>query len=438
MIARARIALLQTIERVSSSYWFVPMLLAFAGFAAGLLLVVVDSRLGDDWLGRFEWFYGSRPDGARALLATVAGSMITVAGVVFSITLAAVTYASGQYGARLLTYFVRDRGNQVTLGVFIGTFLYCIVVLRTVRSAEETSADTGGAVREAFVPHVAMFGAMALAVVSIGVLIYFVHHVTDVIHINNVIARIGRGLLDRITGRADAGGGLVAPESGLPQAHEPARLLSTRTGYIESIDVPELVQRAQKAAMTFRVGVRPGDFVHRGDMLLAGGPGIGEQLQACEHMFAISHKRSDLHSLTHSIDELVEIAVRALSPGINDPFTAIACMDWLQPALYELGNLPTDPCAFADDEGVVRVRVEVMTPEDYLQRSMGRLRPYVMDDRIAGAHLLSTLKRLRQGAYLPARQALLDADIAQLEQAQARLGATSEDAAPALQLDACP
>ena len=192
---------LEIIEDIRGSYWFVPSLLAMLGFAAGLGLVYLDAVVGDAWLGRFEWFYGSRPEGARSLLSTVAGSTITVAGVVFSITLAAVTYASGQYGPRLLSNFVRDRGNQATLGVFIGTFLYCLVVLRTIRSAEETSADTGGAVREAFVPHIAMFGALALAVASIGVLIYFVHHVTDAIHINNVIARIGHKLLADIADR---------------------------------------------------------------------------------------------------------------------------------------------------------------------------------------------------------------------------------------------
>ena len=121
---------LEIIEDIRGSYWFVPSLLAMLGFAAGLGLVYLDAVIGDAWLGRFEWFYGSRPEGARSLLSTVAGSTITVAGVVFSITLAAVTYASGQYGPRLLSNFVRDRGNQVTLGVFIGTFLYCLVVLR--------------------------------------------------------------------------------------------------------------------------------------------------------------------------------------------------------------------------------------------------------------------------------------------------------------------
>lgn len=125
---------LEVAKEVRTSYWFVPSLLALAGFAAGLGLVWLDAVLGDAWLGRFEWFYGSRPEGARALLSTVAGSTITVAGVVFSVTLAAVTYASGQYGPRLLSTFTSDRGNQVSLGVFIGTFLYCLVVLRTIRS----------------------------------------------------------------------------------------------------------------------------------------------------------------------------------------------------------------------------------------------------------------------------------------------------------------
>ena len=182
----------EAVEDIRASYWFLPTLLAFAGLTLGLALVIVDSRLGDAWLGRYEWFYGSRPEGARAMLSTIAGSTITVAGVVFSITLAAVTYASGQFGPRLLGNFMRDRGNQATLGVFIGTYLYCLVVLRTIRSAEEISADTAGAVRDAFVPHLAMFGGLALAIASTAVLIYFVHHVTSGIHINNVIARVGR------------------------------------------------------------------------------------------------------------------------------------------------------------------------------------------------------------------------------------------------------
>jgi uncharacterized membrane protein len=272
---------LEKVEDVRGSYWFIPSLLALLGFLAGLGLVYLDAVLGDAWLGRFEWFYGSRPDGARSLLSTVAGSTITVAGVVFSITLAAVTYAAGQYGPRLLSNFIRDRGNQVTLGVFIGTFLYCLVVLRTIRSAEEASADSSGAMRDAFVPHVAMFGALALAVASIGVLIYFVHHVTDAIHINNVIARIGRGLLDDVAHRRDEEVGIEweEAESGAGISAGGVPVLATKAGYVESLDEDGLLEMATKRGAVVTVLAAPGDFVHRGRTLLQVDRG-GEDLRA--------------------------------------------------------------------------------------------------------------------------------------------------------------
>ena len=272
MLIRTRI--IELSENLRSSYWFLPTLLACAGFALGLLLVLVDARLGDTWLGQYEWFYGSRPEGARAMLSTIAGSTITVAGVVFSITLAAVTYASGQFGPRLLGNFMRDRGNQASLGVFIGTYLYCLVVLRTIRSAEETSADTGGAVRDAFVPHVAMFGGLALAIASTAVLIYFVHHVTSGIHINNVIARVGRDLIDQIRQRSEEGD-TDSKTTSLPSlAGQLKLILATKNGYIEAIDYDALLQIAWRHELVLRPVRRAGDFVV-GRLDVAGGPFFG-------------------------------------------------------------------------------------------------------------------------------------------------------------------
>ncbi len=386
-----KVRLFTFVEDVRGSYWFVPSLFALIGFATGLGLVYLDALLGDAWLGQVEWFYGSRPEGARSLLSTVAGSTITVAGVVFSITLAAVTYASGQYGPRLLSNFIRDRGNQATLGVFIGTFLYCLVVLRTIRSAEEASADTAGAVREAFVPHLAMFGAMALAILSIGVLIYFVHHVTDGIHINNVIARIGRGLLadiDKARDDAEAGDAEITPVR--PVAGPTIR--STRTGYVEALDEEALLAIATERNLVLTVLATPGDFVHRGRPLLRVEPAGQEDLHACGDLFSISRKRSSLQDLRFAIDELVELAARALSPGVNDPFTAIACIDWLGAALSDLAEMPSRPGAMRDQDGKLRVIVPRLTFEDYLQTAIGQLRPYAVRDPNAAAHLLNTLK----------------------------------------------
>jgi uncharacterized membrane protein len=410
---------LEIVEDVRGSYWFLPSLVALLGFAAGLALVYLDSVLGDAWLGRFEWFYGSRPEGARALLSTVAGSTITVAGVVFSITLAAVTYASGQYGPRLLSNFTRDRGNQVTLGVFIGTFLYCLVVLRTIRSAAETSADTGGAVREAFVPHVAMFGALALAVASIGVLIYFVHHVTDTIHINNVIARIGRGLLADIAKRCgddpafevDIGGNRAEQlaEKGAPVA-------ATKTGYVESLDEDALLEVAAKRDAVVTVLAIPGDFVHRGRPLLRVEPAGDEELSASGDLFSISRKRSQLQDLRFLIDELVEIGARALSPGVNDPFTAIACIDWLGAALIDLSAMPERPGRLRDEEGGIRLVIPRLSFADFVNTAIGQLRPYAASDPNAGAHLVRTLDKVREAVADPQHRALIGAERDRVEQ----------------------
>lgn len=403
-----RMRLFEFAEDVRGSYWFVPSLLALLGFALGLALVYLDALIGDAWLGRFEWFYGSRPEGARALLSTVAGSTITVAGVVFSVTLAAVTYASGQHGPRLLSNFVRDRGNQATLGVFIGTFLYCLVVLRTIRSAAEASADTAGAVREAFVPHIAMFGALALAVASIGVLIYFVHHVTDSIHINNAIARIGGGLLERIDkarggGRTVAELGAVPPPSGTP-------VPAIKTGYVEVLDEDALRQLATRHGAVVTVLAMPGDFVHRGRPVLLVEPRESQGMEKAGALFSIGRQRTALADLRFPLDELVEIAARALSPGVNDPFTAVACIDWLGAALIELAGLPAEPALLRDESGRVRVVVPRLGYADYLRSAVTQLRPYAAGDAIAGSHLLAMLDAVLEALDDHALRQLVEAE----------------------------
>lgn len=410
--------IIEAVEDVRASYWFLPSLLAFAGLALGLGLVLIDARLGDDWLGRNEWFYGSRPEGARAMLSTIAGSTITVAGVVFSITLAAVTYASGQFGPRLLGNFMRDRGNQATLGVFIGTYLYCLIVLRTIRSAEETSADTGGAVRDSFVPHLAMFGGLALAIASTGVLIYFVHHVTSGIHINNVIARVGRELIADIRERGEDDAG--APASQAPPDGGFTLIPATRTGYIEAIDHDALLTIACRHDLLLRPVRCAGDFVSEGWPLLevqAPVPVSERAIGECCDTVTIGRQRTAQQDLRFAIDELVEIAARALSPGVNDPFTAIACIDWLGAALTELDRRPPSPDRISDENGIVRIILRPLRFEDYLASAFGQLRSYVGADPNARARALATLKELATHARDAQHRMLIEAEGARLAEA---------------------
>ncbi len=415
MLVRARWAAVS--EKVRGSYWFLPTLLACAGLALGLSLVMIDARLGGAWLGQYEWFYGSRPEGARSMLSTIAGSTITVAGVVFSITLAAVTYASGQFGPRLLGNFMRDRGNQATLGVFIGTYLYCLVVLRTVRSAGEASINSGGAVHDAFVPHLAMFGGLTLAIVSTAVLIYFVHHVTSGIHINNVIAQVGNDLIAKIRrpdNQEDTEREATSPP---PVAGTTLAIMAAKTGYIESIDVGALLKIASRNDLVVRPIRRVGDFVSEGWTILeAHSPALisDRTIEECIAVFTVGRQRTAKQNLRFGIDELVEIAARALSPGVNDPFTAIACLDWLGAALAELDRRPFTPRQMFADDGSVRIILSPLNFEDYLQAAFGQLRSYVAADPNARAHALNTLTDLATHVRHPRHRILIEAECARL------------------------
>jgi uncharacterized membrane protein len=252
-----------------------------------------------------------------------------------------------------------------------------------------------------------MFGALALAITSIGVLIYFVHHVTDGIHINNVIARVGKALLADIAeqGRKNAEREVRGAD------HDSATwaiIPSGRTGYVEAVDEHSLVEIAREHDLVLSAVVMAGDFVHRGRPLLRVDASCGKDLSASVELFSISRKRSALQDLRFPINELVELAARALSPGVNDPFTAIACMDWLGASLIDLSAMPGRSVAVADEQGRVRLIMPRLDYADYVEAAIGRLRPYAARDPNAATHLLETLVAVREAVENPAHQALLD------------------------------
>lgn len=409
------VRLVELAEAIRGSYWFLPGLMALAGVFAAIGLVLLDGYIGDEWLGRFEWLTGNQPAGARAMLSGIASSTITVAGVVFSITLAAVTFASGQYGPRLLSNFQRDRGNQVTLGVFVATYLYCLVVLRTIRSAEEASADTAGLVREAFVPHLAVYGGFMLGVASIGVLIYFVHHVTDSIHINNVIAHIGRGLMEDISEQSEV---RDASSAAVPSFSDARPVGAAKTGYVKAIDQEKLVRVARRHDATFRLARRPGDFVHCGWPLVEVVPASAldnECRRDIAAAFAFGRRRTALQDLRFAGDELVEIAARAMSSGINDPFTAIAGIEWLGAALSELEKQPDEPATWRDEEGRVRIVAEPLHFEDHVRSAFGKLRPYIARDLNVRASAIKVLKEVAANARSEPHRTILRQEIERLD-----------------------
>lgn len=397
-------------DQLRQSYWFIPTVMTLAAVLLAGGMVWLDGQDGSGWMDRFAWLHASRPSGARQLLSAIGGSMITVAGTVFSVTIAAVVYASGEYGPRLLSNFMRDRGNQITLGTFIATFLYCIIVLRTVRSPEESGAA-------AFVPNLAVLVALLLAVCSVGVLIFFIHHVPQRIHINSVIEDIGRRLLHEVDRRFPSMIGTADPDAVETEASDrlepdgsPREVGARGTGYIQLIDEDLLMRTATDFDLVCRIRYRPGDFVHEGRTLLELWPAercddacIG-QLQGA---FALGAQRTALQDLRFLIDELVEIADRALSPGINDPFTAVTCMDWLGAALSDLGRRKLPEPLRRDGAGMVRVIAHPLDFAALLERSFGALLQHAGTSTIAALHYLHTLGEIAADCDNADRRALL-------------------------------
>lgn len=414
-------------DYLGSSYWFVPTIMALAAVLLAGGMVALDTYVGSAWMDGYVWLYASRPDGARQVLSSVGGSMITVAGTVFSVTIAAVVYASGQYGPRLLTNFMRDRGNQVTLGTFIATFLYCLLVLRTIHSPEES----GG---YGFVPNLALLVGVLLALCSIAVLIYFIHHVPSKIHINSVIEDVGdrllRGIDDRFprfVGQSpedheatrDQLPATFRDDAGSDAGSERCLIEAKDTGYIQFIDDEALMRLASKNDLVLRLQYQPGDFVHVGRALVEASPpkrcddDCADDLRA---IFTVGSRRSALQDLRFLIDELVEIAARALSPGVNDPFTAVTCLDWLGAALSDLAGRSLPSHLRVDDDGALRVIAHPVTFASLMDRSFGALAQYCATDMIAALRYLNGLGEVSLDCDEPDRLAVIRSYADKLEE----------------------
>jgi uncharacterized membrane protein len=330
-------------ERLSTSYWFVPTLMTLLALVLAFGLGRLDERLTSEFVTETAWLWKGGPEGARTLLGAVATATITVASTVFSITIVALTLASNQFGPRLLRGFMRDRGNQFVLGAFLATFVYCLLVLRSVY----------GDAASPFVPHLSVSVAVALAIVNVGVLIYFIHHVSTSIHADEVIAAAGRDLdqaIDSLVTRPGPSGERPVRLGALPEA-EGGALCATRSGYVQMLDADGLLAVLVARDAVLRSSVAPGEFVLAGGELARVWPAAA--LDAADELraaFLISSRRTPVQDLGFALDELVEIAVRALSPGINDPFTASTCVDWLCDALRRLAACDL-PDGWRHDEG---------------------------------------------------------------------------------------
>lgn len=258
-------------DSLHSSFWFIPTLMVTVAIGLSFLTIWFDQTSESNIIEKFWWTYTLGPNGSRAILSAVAGSMINVATTAFSITIVALQLASSQFGPRLLRNFMRDTGNQIVLGTFISTFIYCLLVLRTINGTEENE----------FVPIISVTCGIVLAIASIGVLIYFIHHAAASIQVDHVITKVGQDLDDTIKRLfpKKVGRGAAAQkrriEEDIPADfdRDACPIKATSGGYIQSINDDELMQIAREHNLLLRVQHCPGKFVVQGSDLVLVWPG---------------------------------------------------------------------------------------------------------------------------------------------------------------------
>ncbi|RIK93831.1 MAG: DUF2254 domain-containing protein [Proteobacteria bacterium] len=396
---RARLAVL--LDELRTSFWFVPAAMVLGALVLFVATRHLDASIGHEAERALGWTYAGGAEGARGLLSTIATAVISVAGVSFSITIAALTLASSQLGPRLLRTFLRDRGNQIVLGTLVATFVYSLLVLRTIRG--EDAGDV--------VPQISITVSVLLAAASVGVWIYFLHHVATEIQAEQVIAAVAGELDESIDTLFPEQLGRE-PERAAPREPpgDAAPVRACSTGYLQAVDEPALLGLLAERDAVLRFDVRPGRFVVEGAAIGAVHPAAcaGEELDAAVgKALCIGLQRTPVQDAEHAIDQLVEIALRALSPGINDPFTAIACIDRLGAAIHRLGQRAMPAAERLDEDGKLRVVADAVTFDELVARAFDALRDAARPHAMVAIRLLDALEPALVYAEPGRRAALL-------------------------------
>jgi uncharacterized membrane protein len=366
-------------EALRTTLWFVPAILILVAIAVFAVTFALDvGAYNHDFQLPF-WLRVGTASAGRDILIAIAAAIITTVGVVFSITILALTLASQQMGPRMMRNFVRDRGNQMTLGVFVATFVYSVLALGSISSYPHPG----------FVPHVCVAVSEALLLVDVVVLIYFINHIASSIQLPEVIASIARDLESAIQAEYPALNDerpiSVREEVGRQQSPDDLLsviqqrggvVLAATSGYLQYVGYAKLTKIAKLLDATIRLDFRPGHFIVAGDPIAKVFPqGAAQQVErAMGKAHITGPHRTLMQDPLFAIDQLVEIAIRALSPAVNDTFTALTCLDWLSAGLSQISQRELSVNVFRDDEGRIRLVGAGWTYEHIVNRAYDKIR----------------------------------------------------------------
>ncbi len=420
-----RWALISDVAR--TQLWPIPAVAVVLATVVGVALPKVDERVADQLPdGLYDYVFSGGPDAARAVLSAIAGSMITVTSLTFSLTVVTLQLASSQFSPRLLRTFTRDRAVQGTLALFLATFAYSLTVLRSVRS--RTDEIPG------FVPQLSVTLAFVLAVASVLALVAFLSHLVREIRVETMLLGVHQEAsrtARQVLGTSDE------PADLIPVPIRPAdacRLMARSSGFLASVDGGALVGVATSHDCVIRIDQRPGDSLvagtpvgwawsHDPDQPLAGDR-LAEVAQRAGDGLHTAFERTSAQDIAYGLRQLTDVAVKALSPGINDPTTAIHALGHSSALLCEVADRDLGPAVYDDDQGVVRLALARPTLAELLDLVMTQPRRYGQDDPAVLARLARLLEEV---AWSTERAPALEAVRDQLARLRATAAASDFD-----------
>jgi len=374
------IQLADLIDRLRTSLWFVPALFAIGAFVAAAATLTIDRDIASE-NSRF-FLFGGTAEAARSILSTIAASMLTFTGLVFTITMLVLQQAATQLSPRVIRTFLRDWQNQAVLGMFVATFLYTLLVLRDVRSVEVGE----------FVPGLSVWIAFVLLVASVGAFIYYINHMAQAIRATTVLDNIAaetRQAIDKLY-PAELG---LEPEAVPPLPPPPSGRLvaATSSGILVSVEESGLMELAVEWDAILELIPRPGDFVPEGSPLFRVRDGqrlSPEDVSRLRGKANLGDERSFQQDASFGFRQLVDIALRALSPGTNDPTTAAQAIDRIHDLLRRLANRSFPSAVRLDESGSPRLILPRPDWDDHVRLA-------VVEIRLASGGQIQVVRRLR-------------------------------------------
>ena len=394
---------------VRDSFWFVPGVCVALAIVLAEAVVLLDRLVPvPGWANGVILEVGA--DGSRGLLTAIAGSMLGAAATMFSITIAVLALTSSNYGPRLVRNFMADRGNQFVLGGLVSIALYALLVVRHVRIVTDGEKP--------FVPHLAVNLAVVLLVGGIALLVFFIHHIATDIQVSTLSSKVRRELIERLDEQFPLDANADADASGQWTKSPSIAVASKRDGYVGSVAIDELVSVARKLNLRVDVLIQPGTYVVAGDPLamVSGAEGgqphddhRRELEKAVTGAISIDDQRTPDQDLEHLVRQLIDLAVRALSPGTNDPFTAINALDDLSAALSHGIARPDSARILLDDDGAMRVRVVRRRVVQLTVDALDVVKPYAVGHTVVVCRALLLVQRVMARASEPHDRASLTA-----------------------------